>query len=87
MPVLTLLAVASLTACGSSDRAASGPITVSGTTTIANVKVGTRVTCKAGPTVKVPRWFGSSALSLPGVPGQIALTHRHNGSVTVYCKP
>lgn len=73
--------------CGSSSGAVSGPITVSGTTTIANAKVGTLLKCKGGPSARVPHWFGGSALRRPGVPGQIALVHKHDGSVTVSCRP
>lgn len=86
MPALALLAAVGVAGCGSSSRAVSGTMTVSGTTTITNVEVGTRIRCKAGPAADVPRWFGSSALTLPGVPGQIALIHRRNGSVTVSCR-
>jgi len=89
IPVLVLLAVAGFTlaACGSSKRAVSEPITITGTTTISNVTVGTLIRCQGGPAAKVPHWFGASALNLPGVPGQIALNHRYNGSVTVSCRP
>ena len=86
---LAVLAVGGFTVagCGSSDNAVSGSITVTGTTMISNVKVGALVRCKGGPAVRSPRWFGPSALTIPGVPGQIDLNHRHNGSVTVTCKP
>ena len=73
-------------ACGSSNGEVSGPITVVGTTTIANAKVGAVLRCKGGPSARVPHWFGGSALRSPGVPGQIAIVHRHDGSVTVSCK-
>lgn len=73
-------------ACGSSTSALSGALTVTGTTTIMAVKVGTRIRCQGGPAARVPHWFGGSVLKLPGVPGQIGLIHRHNGSVTVSCK-
>lgn len=71
--------------CGSSSGAVSGPITVVGTTTIADAKVGTLLRCKDGPSAKVPHWFGGSALRSPGVRGQIAIVHKHDGSVTVTC--
>jgi hypothetical protein len=89
IPVLTVLAVVGLTiaGCGLGKKAALGPVTVTGTTTISDVKVGTLIRCKGGPAARVPHWFGGSALTLPGVPGQIALTHRHNGSITVSCRP
>jgi hypothetical protein len=68
--------------CGSSG----GAITISGTTTIANAKVGTLLVCKGGPSARVPHWFGVSALRRPGVAGQIALVRKHDGSVTVSCR-
>ncbi len=71
--------------CAATGRAVAGPITVSGTTTIADAKVGTLIRCKDGPAARVPHWFGGSALRRPGVPGQIALVHKHDGSVTVAC--
>ena len=85
--VALLLAIVACAAagCGSSNKAVSGPITVAGTTTISNVEVGTVLRCNGGPAARVPRWFGGSALKLPGTPGQIALVHKHNGSVTVSC--
>jgi hypothetical protein len=87
--VALLLAIVACAAagCGSSTQAGSGPITVAGTTTISNVKVGTLLRCKGGPAARVPHWFGGSALKVPGTPGQIALVHKHNGSVTVSCTP
>jgi hypothetical protein len=85
--VLVLAAVACTAAgCGSSTHAVSGgPITVDGSTTIANVEVGTLLRCKGGPSARVPHWFGGSALKVPGTPGQIALVHEHDGTVTVSC--
>lgn len=83
---LGLLAVLAVAGCGSDKQAVSGSVTVTGTTTISNVEVGTLIRCKDGPAARVPHWFGGSVLTLPGVPGQIALTHRHNGSVTVSCR-
>jgi hypothetical protein len=81
-----LAAVGCLAAgCGSSSGAVSGSITITGTTTIANAKVGTLIRCKGGPSARVPHWFGGSALRRPGVPDQIALVHKHDGSVTVSC--
>lgn len=75
-----------ISGCGSSHRAvASGPVIVRGTTTLSNVKVGTLIRCKGGPSARVPHWFGPSYLRVPGVPGVIKLRHRH-GSVTVLCK-
>jgi hypothetical protein len=87
--LLALLAAVGCIAagCGSSSGAVSGSITIAGTTTISDATVGTVLKCKDGPSAKVPRWFGGSALRQPGVPGQIALVHKHDGSVTVSCKP
>lgn len=88
VPAVAFLAVVgfAVAGCGSGTRAVSGTSTVTGTTTIMAVKVGTRIRCKGGPAARVPHWFGGSVLTLPGVPGQIALTHRHDGSVTVSCR-
>jgi hypothetical protein len=72
--------------CGSSKKAASGPITIAGTTTISGVKVGTLLRCKNGPSIRTPHWFGFSYLRVPGVPGVIVLRHRYNGSVSVSCR-
>jgi hypothetical protein len=81
-----LLAVVGLTVagCGSSMKAVSGAVTVTGTTTISNVEVGTEIRCKGGPSARVPHWFGPSYLRSPGTPGLIELRHRH-GSVVVTC--
>ncbi|MGH3053777.1 MAG: hypothetical protein ACRDL7_02225 [Gaiellaceae bacterium] len=89
IPALALLAVVGFTVagCGSSETTVSGPITVTGTTTISNVTVGTLIRCKGGPAARVPHWFGYSYLRSPGVPGAIGLKHRDDGSVTVLCKP
>jgi hypothetical protein len=88
LALASLVVVVTVAGCGSGrERAVAGPIAISGTATISNVKVGAVLRCKGGPTARVPRWFGGSALTLPGVPGQIALVHRHNGSVTVSCTP
>jgi hypothetical protein len=70
--------------CGSTAKAVSGAVTVTGTTTISNVKVGTLVRCDGGPAAKVPHWYGPSYLRAPGKPGLIELKHRH-GSVVVSC--
>lgn len=87
---LALLAVLGfvVAGCGSSIRAdsAAGAVTVTGTTTIANVAVGTLIRCKGGPAARTPHWFGSSYLRLPGVPGLMQLTHKHSGSVVVSCR-
>jgi hypothetical protein len=72
-----------------------GPITVKGTetTVISNVKTGTVVRCKGGPSVKVPP-PGSGAdvgegRSTPSGTGgssrEMRLTHLENGTVTVSC--
>lgn len=86
MKTLALLAVAGLVVagCGSSTKPVSRAITVAGTTTIANVKVGTLVRCDGGPSARVPHWYGPSYLRTPGTPGLIELRHRH-GSVVVSC--
>jgi hypothetical protein len=85
--VALLAVVVGCLAAGCGSGSGSGPITISGTTTITNVTVGTLLECKGGPSARVPHWFGGSALRSPGVPGQIALVHKHDGSVTVSCRP
>ena len=88
MPVLALLAVVAfiVSGCGSgSNVVTTGPITVSGTTTLSSVNVGTVIRCKGGPAARVPHWFGPSYLRIPGVPGLIQLRRTH-GSVTVRCR-
>jgi hypothetical protein len=70
-------------------------ITVVGTTTISNVKAGTRIKCKGwlGHGVKVPRLgseanVGGGTASPNGVPPtthQMRLNHSENGSLTVVC--
>jgi hypothetical protein len=87
IPALAVLAVVGLTVAGCGVKALSGPITVAGIATIANVKVGTLIRCKGGPAARTPHWFGSSYLRVPGVPGVIHLKRRHNGSVAVSCRP
>jgi len=72
--------------CDSRKGTVSGPVTVTGTTTLSNVKAGTLLRCKGGPAVKAPHWFGSGSLAVPGVPGEIHVTHRYNGSITVSCR-
>ena len=76
---------------------ANGPhtITVVGTTTIPNVKAGTRIKCKGwlGHGVKVPRMgseanVGGGTAAPNGVPPtshQMRLNHSENGSLTVVC--
>lgn len=77
----------------------SGPITVTGTrtTAISNVRTGTVVRCKNGPSAKVPRRgiglsestgvgaAGSGTTAPP--PAEISIMHLPNGSITVTCKP
>jgi hypothetical protein len=83
---LVLAAVAvTLAACGAGKKVVSGPVTVTGTTTISGVRAGVLIKCRGGPAARVPHWFGPSYLRLPGVPGVIELRHRH-GSVIVSCR-
>ena len=75
----------------------SGPITVTGTatTSISNVKNGTHIRCKGwtGKDMRVPR-LGSSLTRGESVKLSwslaetelLSLTHRENGSITVYCQ-
>jgi hypothetical protein len=98
-----------LAGCGSGKRATttlyegkvipaqvSGSITVTGNTTVADVKTGTLVRCKGGQSAKVPRRGAGVSESTGGdvaptattAPSyaEISLTHLPNGSVTVTCK-
>jgi hypothetical protein len=54
--VLALLVVGGfiLAGCGSSKGAVAGTITVTATTTISNIKVGTLLRCRGGPAARVP---------------------------------
>jgi hypothetical protein len=77
------------------EKAGSGPITVTGTTTIANVKTGTRIKCKGWPGrgVKVPppgsaANVGEGEVTPSGTTHSsrgMQLTHQENGSLTVSC--
>jgi hypothetical protein len=75
-----------------------GTLTVAGSTTIANVQTGTRVTCSTrhggGASLKVPRLGAAvgEAESLTHAVGQkpfptyrITVTHLESGSITVSC--
>jgi hypothetical protein len=84
-PALLAVVGFTLAGCGSGKNVASGPITVSGTTTISNVQAGIEIRCEGGPAAKVPHWFGPSYLRVPGKPGLIELRHRHR-SVVVACR-
>jgi len=86
----TLLVVAlafALAGCGSGKKAGSGPITVTGTTTIANVKTGVLITCKGGPGAKLPppgRGVSASADG-PSTSTALLVVHRQGGSVYASC--
>ena len=78
-------------ACGSGGKVVSGPITVSGTTTIANVKTGVLITCKNGAGGKAPppgKGVGSSVdldVNSSLSSGGIQLVHQKDGSAVVTC--
>lgn len=105
---LTLLAVLGFVAaaCGATKHfervnigMGPGSTTVSGTTTISQLDVGTLVRCKDGPAAKVPRQgvgisktssitaVSATTTTSPPVAGQIEITNHQNGSVTVICTP
>jgi hypothetical protein len=110
--ILTLALFASIgvgiVACGSTKKADSGhytvtlykktgPITVTGTTTISNVKAGTVIRCKGGPGVKVPlpgagvsasrvQQAVSATTTVPPSSAGIHVTHRLDGAIRVSCK-
>ena len=85
----------SLTAVAIPNAHTSHTITVVGTTTIPNVKAGTRIKCKGwlGHGVKVPPMgseanIGGGMAAPSGVPPtshQMRLNHSENGSLTVVC--
>ena len=87
--LMLLAALGVITAgCGGSGTKAAGPITVTGTTTISNVKTGTLVKCKAGPGSVVPppghevtQTPEGSAVSTGG----LQLNHRQDGSLVAKC--
>jgi ABC-type phosphate transport system substrate-binding protein len=65
-----------------SGKAVSGSITVAGTTTMSNVKTGTKITCRAGgPTLTVPEWPGQAAAVSGPVSKTIGLTRSQAGLV------
>lgn len=78
-------------ACGSSGtKAGSGPITVTGTTTISNVETGTLVSCKGGlPSAKVPPAGHEVTANVDGTSpsssGKLQLTHQEDGSIVAAC--
>ncbi len=71
----------------SGSKAVSGSITVAGTTTISNVKTGTKITCRdGGPTLTAPEWPGQAAAVSGPVSKTIGLTRSQAGSVITYGK-
>jgi hypothetical protein len=86
------LAVVGLVAvgCGAGMKTGSGgPLTVTGTTTIANVKTGALIRCKGGPGAEVPptgQGVGANADG-PSSSGELQLSHRQDGSVVAVCSP
>jgi hypothetical protein len=105
---LALLGLA-VAGCGSGKKAQSqyvhtvtlykksGPITVTGTTTIADVKTGTWIKCKGWTLrgVKVPppgsaSSVGETKMSSNGIKSSgpnMQMTRQQNGSLTVACTP
>jgi hypothetical protein len=88
--VLLLLAVAgfALAGCGSGTKGRSGSVTITGTTTIANVKTGALIRCKGGPGAEVPppgQGVTGSADG-PSSSGEIQVDHRQDGSVVASCR-
>jgi hypothetical protein len=80
--------------CGGSARKAASyptsyPITVQGTTTIANVKTGTLVSCKGGfPKTKVPPAAHEVGAIEDGATSsaKIQIAHQQDGSIVVTCR-
>jgi|SRR5579862_2847736 len=102
---LVLSVAAAVVGCGAAKKKTvvyhdgqalrSGPITVTGTTTVPNVPTGTLIHCKDGAGAKVPRrgWAVAALTPVQSYPaptapsGEIQLRHLQNGSVKVLCKP
>jgi hypothetical protein len=89
--VLFVAGGAAVAACGSGGKVVTGPITVSGTTTIANVKTGALIACKNGAGGKVPplgKGVGSSidvTANSSVSSGGIQVVHQKDGSAVVSC--
>jgi hypothetical protein len=94
LPVLLLfLALVSfaIAGCGSGTKANSGPITVTGTTTVSNLETGALVTCKSGLAgAKVPPPGEGVTANVdgttPSTTGTLQVTHRQDGSVVATCR-
>jgi hypothetical protein len=75
--------------CGGLERkAGSEPITIQGTTTIANVETGTLVSCKDGPKNEVPP-AGHEVTAISDGPSsstKIQIAHQQDGSIVVICR-
>ncbi|HZD86676.1 MAG TPA: hypothetical protein VE088_01560 [Gaiellaceae bacterium] len=99
IPAPALLAALGLVVagCGSGSKVVSGSITVTGTTTVSNVKAGTVITCKgarlsATVTDALAEVAGSSYRitrtgKVPVPRGNLRLTRSQNGVVTISCTP
>ena len=76
--------------CGGATKTGSGPLTITGTTTLSNMKVGTTIRCKGGPGASVPaagHGVAGIADPVPGASGgEIQLTSRKHGSVVAVCR-
>ena len=89
--ILPLALLAALSAgCGSGSKAAAGPITITGTTTMATVKTGTTIRCKNGPGAAVPPpGQGVSGIADPvagASGGEIQLRRKQDGTLVAVCR-
>jgi hypothetical protein len=101
IPALALLAAVGLVAagCASARKIVSGSVSITGTTTLSQVKTGTRITCKGsgpggGPTATVTKTpehvIGASeeivkSGNVPSSKRNLQLTRLRNGKVRVIC--
>lgn len=76
--------------CGGGAKTAAGPITVTGTTTLSGLKVGTTIRCKGGPGASVrSAGHGVDGIAdpVPGTSGgEIHLTTGKDGPVVAICR-
>jgi hypothetical protein len=90
---LTMVAALGVAAagCGSAAKTSSGPITITGTTTLSHVETGMPIRCTRGVGASVPP--PGQAVAGIGDPvvgssagGQIQLKTRHDGTVVAVCR-
>jgi hypothetical protein len=77
-----------LAGCASGTKARSGSITITGTTTIADVKTGALIRCKGGPGAEVPSpgQGVTGSADGPSSSGEVQVNHLQDGSVVAACR-